>query len=37
MSTPLFPANGKEAFNKIEWLQDVASVLEPEARDGAIR
>ena len=35
MSTPslLSPANGKEAFNKVEWLQDVASVLEPEARE----
>ena len=34
MSTPsLVPANGKDTFNKIEWLQDVASVLEPEARE----
>ena len=34
MSTPsLSPANGKEAFDKVEWLQDVTSVLEPEARE----
>jgi hypothetical protein len=34
MSTPSpFPANGTEAFNKVEWLQDVTSVLEPEARE----
>ena len=35
MSTPslLSLANGKEAFNKVEWLQDVTSVLEPEARE----
>lgn len=36
MSTPtLFPqsTNGKDAFNKVEWLQDVAALLEPEARE----
>jgi hypothetical protein len=34
MSTSsLVPANGKEAFDKVEWLQDVTSVLEPEARE----
>jgi hypothetical protein len=34
MSTPLlFPANGNEAVNKVEWLQDVASLIEPEARE----
>ena len=34
MSTPsLVPANGEDAFNKVEWLQDVTSVLEPEARE----
>src|SRR5215813_6888223 len=34
MSTPsLSPANGKEGFDKVEWLQDVTSVLEPEARE----
>src|SRR5215470_10059912 len=32
-TTSLAPANGKEAFNKVEWLQDVTSVLEPEARE----
>src|SRR5215469_15779526 len=34
MSRPsLFPGNANEAFNKVEWLEDVASVLEPEARE----
>lgn len=36
MSTaPLFPPppNGSESFNKLEWLQDVAALIEPEARE----
>ena len=36
MSSPLFPQsptpNGGDAFSKVEWLQDVASLIEPEAR-----
>jgi len=32
-TTSHVPANGKEAFDKVEWLQDVTSVLEPEARE----
>jgi len=34
MTTPsLFPANRNEASNKLEWLQDVASLIEPDARE----
>src|SRR5215469_3922279 len=34
MSRPsLFPGNANEAFNKVEWLQDVASLIEPDARE----
>jgi len=27
------PLNGDDGFNKVEWLQDVAALIEPEARE----